>query len=215
MNLNLLRNTECFPTQLNRVWGCAIVLLLAIGVSGLEGAIAPQSVQAYVARVDLGIDRLPNESYDSMVRRAELISRAAAQRTFDKDILATEASVMVVGRNAGAEAPILTLTVTREQWRSRPDPQRWATYYRNSLGLLRVPASSVPVIPQEPAVPATPAVPEAIAAPVPKPLTKKQAETAKKAAEKAKPAPQKAKPVATPTKLSAADPQPPSASEKK
>jgi hypothetical protein len=160
MNLNLLSYFTCFPSRVRRV--CAIALLLSAGLYGV-GAIAPQVVQAYVARVDLGVDRLPNEGYDSMVRRAELIARAAAQRTFDKDILTSEVSVIVVGRNAGAEAPILMLTVTREQWRSRPDTQRWATYYRNSAGLLRVPATKAPM-----SVPTAPvAAPQANPVPMP------------------------------------------------
>jgi hypothetical protein len=110
----------------------------------------------------LGVDRLPNERYDSMVRRSELIARSAAQRTFDKDILASEVSIIVVGRNAGAEAPILMLTVTRDQWRSRPDTQRWATYYRNSAGLLRVPTASTPM--------SVPTAPAAASNPVPMPM---------------------------------------------
>lgn len=140
--------------------GCAIALGLTMGVWGLDAAIAPQVAHAYVARVDVSLDRLPNERYEAMVRRAETVARAAAQRTFDKDILAREVSIVIVGRNAGFEAPILTLTVTREQWRSQPVAQRWATYYKNSASLLRLGSSAIApqafkgIVPSSPSVPA-------------------------------------------------------------
>jgi hypothetical protein len=118
----------------------AVGLATVLGITGsfwlVEGAIAPKTVQAYQARVDVGLDRLPNESYLTLVRRAEQVARAAAQRSFDRDILTSQVSVVVIGRNQGAEAPILTLDVSRIQWRSRPDARRWATYYRTAAPLL-------------------------------------------------------------------------------
>jgi hypothetical protein len=128
--------TRFFTVGSNVIYGCAIALGLTGGLWGLTVAVAPEAVYAYVSRVDLKLDRLPNERYDAMVIRAEAVARAAAQRTFDKDILAREVSIIVTGKNAGFEAPILTLTVTREQWRSQPVTQRWATYYKRSAQLL-------------------------------------------------------------------------------
>lgn len=142
--------------------GLAVWLGMAGGVC-LEGAIAPQVVQAYTTRVDVALDRLPNELYDALIRRAEIIARAAAQRSFDRDILTSEVSVIVIGRNQGTETPILTLDVSRVQWSSRPDTRRWATYYKTSAVLLgfeqlspvpiRVTAPPTPVV-----APATPQV---------------------------------------------------------
>ncbi len=143
----------------------AIGLAVWLGVTGgicLEGAIAPQVVRAYTARVDVALDRLPNEQYDALIRRAEIIARAAAQRSFDRDILASEVSVIVIGRNQGTETPILTLDVSRVQWSGRPDTRRWATYYKTSAALLGFEQlSPVPITvttPPTPAVvPVTPA----------------------------------------------------------
>ncbi|NDJ18229.1 hypothetical protein [Myxacorys almedinensis] len=118
----------------------ALGFTLALGLSGLlwgiDAAVAPTPTQAYVLRVDLALDRLPNESFDSLARRAELAARAAVQRSFDKDILASNASVIVTGRVGGSEAPILSIAVSRDQWRAQPDPRRWATYYRMARLLL-------------------------------------------------------------------------------
>jgi hypothetical protein len=116
--------------------GLAILLAMGGGLWMSEGAIVPQIVRAYEARVDVGLDRLPNESYQTLIQRAEQVARAAAQRSFDRDILTSQVSVIVIGRNQGAEAPILTLDVSRVEWRSRPDTRRWATYYRTSASLL-------------------------------------------------------------------------------
>ncbi|MBW4448782.1 MAG: hypothetical protein KME38_18450 [Spirirestis rafaelensis WJT71-NPBG6] len=99
-------------------------------------AIAPQSVQAYTARVDLAIDTFPEENYETILRRAEAVARAAAQRSFDQDILVTDVSVVVSAQNYGAIAPVLALEVSRPQWRNRPDPQVWATYFKTARELL-------------------------------------------------------------------------------
>jgi len=116
--------------------GFAAVLGIAGGIWVSEGAIAPQVVQAYTTRVDVALDLLPNESYDALIRRADIVARAAAQRSFDRDILTSEVSVIIIGRNQGSETPILTLDVSRVQWSSRPDTRRWATYYKTSAALL-------------------------------------------------------------------------------
>lgn len=105
-------------------------------VWGIDAIVAPISVQAYTARVEVMLDRAASESYEGMVRRAELVARTAAQRGFDRDLLANEVSVVVVGRNGGMAAPVVTLWVTRSQWQQRPETRRWATYYRNSSRLL-------------------------------------------------------------------------------
>lgn len=124
-------------------------------------AIAPQSVQAYTARVDLAIDSLPEENYETILRRAEAAARAAAQRSFDQDILVTDVSVVVSAQNYGAIAPVLTLEVSRLQWRNRPDPQVWATYFKTARSLLffgrdSTTTNSPPAVPPS-ATPAPPA----------------------------------------------------------
>ena len=124
----------------------------------LEMAIAPPAAQAYTARVNLSLDRRANESYDTLLRRAETAARAAAQRAFDNDILATEVSVIVAGQNSGLIVPILALEVSRADWRRRPDPQQWATYYSNADLLLGI---NQPVI----AAPAPAPVPVPVPAP--------------------------------------------------
>ncbi|MEB3295074.1 MAG: hypothetical protein VKJ24_18105 [Synechococcales bacterium] len=112
-------------------------LLLLTGAAILPTVtIAPTAVQAYPMRLDVGIDRLPEENYESFLRRAELVARTAVQRSFDRDILGSQVVIYILGRNFGAEVPVLSVEVRREDWRAHPDIKRWATYYRTSQGLL-------------------------------------------------------------------------------
>ncbi|MEH2170933.1 MAG: hypothetical protein V7K41_30645 [Nostoc sp.] len=132
-----------------RIIPLVVLLISTVPAWFLMEAIAPQVVRAYTARVDLAIDRLPEENYETVLRRAEAVARAAAQRSFDQDILVTDVSIIVSVQNYGAIAPVLTLDVSRPQWRSRPDAQSWATYFKTARSLLffennsnQVPAAS-------------------------------------------------------------------------
>ncbi|WP_225225395.1 hypothetical protein [Komarekiella delphini-convector] len=148
-----------------RIVPLVVLLISTVPTWLLTEAIAPQIVRAYTARVDLAIDRLPEENYETILRRAEAAARAAAQRSFDQDILVTDVSIIISVQSYGAIAPVLTLEVSRPQWRSRPDAQRWATYFKTARSLLffenqttsnSVPAATVssPAVPQ-PTKPAT------------------------------------------------------------
>lgn len=100
-------------------------------------AIAPRQAHAYTATVNVALSRQMGESYQSFMRRAEAVARAAAQRSFDRDILVSDVAVTIVGQNDGAIVPILSLAVSRQRWRSRPDPQLWAKYFPDTQSLLR------------------------------------------------------------------------------
>ncbi|KAM3097605.1 hypothetical protein ACKFKF_19460 [Phormidesmis sp. 146-12] len=157
------------------------ILLGGGGLWMINAAIVPQQVRAYETRVDVGLDRLPNEAYQTLVQRAEQVARAAAQRSFDRDILISQVSVIVIGRNQGAEAPILTLDVSRVEWKNRPDTRRWATYYRTAPALLGFdgstptvfspPAQPVPAPVTAPVTPPVQAVPSTPQSPVPPGVT--------------------------------------------
>ncbi len=136
---NLLKTfIPLMPSIANKIRITNAVLLLstAVPIWLVSSAIAPQRVRAYTNRVDLEIDRLPGDNYQSLLRRAEAVARAATQRGFDKDILVTDVSIIVSVQNFGAIAPVLELNVSRTQWRNRPDPQRWAKYFKMARGLL-------------------------------------------------------------------------------
>ncbi|MEL6164541.1 MAG: hypothetical protein AAFR37_12535 [Cyanobacteria bacterium J06628_3] len=119
-----------------RITNAVLLLSTAVPTWLVSEALTPQIVQAYTNRVDLEITRFPGDNYQSLLRRAEAVARAAAQRSFDKDILVTDVSVVVSAQNYGAIAPVLELNVSRIQWRNRPDTQRWAKYFKMARTLL-------------------------------------------------------------------------------
>ncbi|MUG92667.1 hypothetical protein F7734_09455 [Scytonema sp. UIC 10036] len=119
-----------------RIASALLVLSSGVPLWIASEALTPQIVQAYTARVDLSIDRFPEENYETLLTRAETAARAAAQRSFDQDILVTDVSIIVSVQNYGAIAPVLELKVSRPQWRTRPDPKRWATYFKTARSLL-------------------------------------------------------------------------------
>lgn len=121
-------------------------LAALIGGTGIwitEALIAPQASQAYTSRLDLFLDRETGETYETLLRRAEMAARAGAQRSFDQDILTTNVSVNVVVESSGIAVPVLALRVDRDQWRSRPETYYWATYYRTAETLLNAPEGTL------------------------------------------------------------------------
>ena len=135
-----------YPRRPARSWRHSVLsagLAAIIGGTGVwltEALIAPQASQAYTSRLDLFLARESGETYDTLLRRAEMAARAGAQRSFDQDLLITNVSVTVVVEGEGVTVPILALRVDRDEWRARPETYYWATYYRTAEVLLNSPA---------------------------------------------------------------------------
>lgn len=148
--------------RLTTATAATLVTLTGGTIVGLIGlAIAPAPVQAYTSRLNIDLDVQPGESYETLVRRAEAVARAAAQRSFDRDILITDVAIIITAEHQSRIAPVLSVEATRNQWRSLPDPRRWATYYNNSkvlLGMDRAPgtiAAPAPTVTTPAAAPGT------------------------------------------------------------
>ena len=153
--MNSIGQKQIIPASIVAILGLASVSWLSIT------AIAPQTAQAYTARIEVSLTRQTDESYENLLRRAEAVARAAAQRSFDGDILVTEVSVTISGQNGGAIAPILLLEVSRSNWKRRPDTQFWATYFPNTEILLGFTELETEVdSPPEPPSPEQPSPPQ-------------------------------------------------------
>ncbi len=110
----------------------ALAVLLGLGgVWVTLEVISPQVAQADTKRLDLTLERQPNETYETLLRRAEAAALAAAQASFDQDNQVTDVSVIIVAQNQGAIAPVLSLEV------SRPNPQPGVTYFTSARALLQ------------------------------------------------------------------------------
>ncbi|GAB4380196.1 MAG: hypothetical protein Kow00121_35910 [Elainellaceae cyanobacterium] len=123
---------------------------LLVAISGLSiaaligGVLLPQVVQAYTSEGDVTLQWREGETYAGLVRRAEIAARATAQQYFDRDILITDVDVTVLVEGSRSVIPVLVLKVSRDDWRQRPDPRYWATYFSGSRELLELntPASN-------------------------------------------------------------------------
>jgi hypothetical protein len=115
---------------------CLLAVLLGFSSVTALNLMHPLVSQAYVSRQEIRVERLKDEPYAAFVSRSELVARAAIQRAFDRDILASTIILYIVGLHQGAEAPVMSVEVTRTDWQRRPTPRRWATYYRMAQVLL-------------------------------------------------------------------------------
>ena len=104
-----------------RITNAVLLLSTAVPTWLVSEALTPQIVQAYTNRVDLEITRFPGDNYQSLLRRAEAVARAAAQRSFDKDILVTDVSVVVSAQNFGAIAPSKIPSNEKSTGKTTPD----------------------------------------------------------------------------------------------
>ena len=124
---------------------CLVALLGITGSFSLPGEAkaqnagtrAPQTAApANIARVNLTLERQPNESYDILIRRAEAAARNTTVQTFNQNRAVGAVVVTIIGQNGGAIAPLLSVQVNRQNWASVPDTQRWATYFKSASTLL-------------------------------------------------------------------------------
>lgn len=116
---------------------------------GLLLTVAPKVARAYTARVQLTIS--PNyaeESFETMMRRAEAIARAATQRSLDNDVLVTDVNVIIFIEHHGSTVPALGLKVSRKNWKKFPDPLKWTHRYPGAASLLKFPSEPSLVINQ-------------------------------------------------------------------
>lgn len=141
--------------------------LLSLSGSWFMGdAIAPAPVHAYVSRADVLLDVQPGEAYQPFISRAETVARAAVQRSFDRDILISEVLVVIVGQRQGQSAPVLSVQVSRNQWRGRPDPRHWATYFPTTRILLGFGSPTTPTRTTPTAAPPATTAPPTLIPPV-------------------------------------------------
>lgn len=121
--------------------GCSnlvAVMGLTIGTWTVATAIVAPSAQAYTDQLNITLEREADEPYEGLAQRAEMAARTAAQQSFSSDILITEVDVTVLGQNGLSVVPILRLIVSRNDWRNRPDPRYWSTYFNASKTLLEL-----------------------------------------------------------------------------
>ncbi|MUL38354.1 hypothetical protein BWI75_18980 [Gloeocapsopsis sp. AAB1 = 1H9] len=91
--------------------------LLVTHTAAAQNATQPSQVQAKPARMNLAVNRQPQETYESLMDRAETVAITAVKERFSQDSHAPAVSVMIVAHSYGAIAPVLSLEISRNQWR--------------------------------------------------------------------------------------------------
>lgn len=121
-----------FGQWLTEVTKLTALSLTLIGV----GFLFQQTAQAETARIDdITIDRQPDETYDSLILRAETAARTALLQGFNRSSQVTDVSVIILGQNQGVIAPVLAIGLSRPQWRDGGDK---FTYFNSARSLLRL-----------------------------------------------------------------------------
>ncbi len=111
------------------------VALLTIFVSTAQNPARAQ-VQPIVQPVviDLLVDG--SVASNDVLAEAESLAGSAISSQFAQNPALPEINVTVLGNRNGEVIPILTITVSREQWQSNPQVNVWTRYY-NSYALFR------------------------------------------------------------------------------
>ncbi|WP_009632553.1 hypothetical protein [Synechocystis sp. PCC 7509] len=126
------KNSLNFGRSLTRITQLTSLSLILIGFSFLR----QQTVQAETARIDnITIDRQPDETYDSLIQRAELAATSALSQGFSQGSQVTDVSVVILGQNQGVIAPVLAIGLSRPQWSDGNDR---FTYFNSARSLLRL-----------------------------------------------------------------------------
>lgn len=145
-----LTHARQWVIQKSRMTTLGVLLGFGGGFWLIDEAFAPQVAQADKVHVNLPVNRQPNESYETLVRRAKAVALATTQQKFHQDIQVTNVSVTIVGQNQGEIAPVLSLRVSRPQWRKQmtvcsndkylgsclPNSPRWVRYFTDARSLL-------------------------------------------------------------------------------
>lgn len=113
-----------------------LLLGLSLGLGLLPPLMIPPAAEAYTSRLNLFLVREERETFDTFLRRSEIIARAGVQRSFDSDVLMTSVIVTIIGESQGLAMPVMTVSVSRHDWQRQPDVLTWAEYYSAARALL-------------------------------------------------------------------------------
>ncbi|WP_416672307.1 hypothetical protein [Egbenema bharatensis] len=114
------------------------ILGITFSIVAIDAVTSNSIGQAHTDEQTVSVQWDADETYEGLTRRAEMAARTAAQQSFERDILITNVAILVLGENGSSVVPILRLQVNRTDWRSRPDPQIWSTYFGSSRMLLEL-----------------------------------------------------------------------------
>lgn len=96
----------------------------------------PQPAAAYLTLQHVELQRRAGDTYESFLARGKAIASTAVQRQFESELLVSEVSITVLGKNNGSQAAVLRLRVKRSDWQRYPDSDAWTTVFTTAKQLL-------------------------------------------------------------------------------
>jgi hypothetical protein len=124
--------------QFRRFARYLITSMIAVSSTMVISLAIASNANAERREVDIRLPINKDEGFTVMTRKAEILARSAAQRTFDREVLVSDVSVKVTAQNQDRAVIILQLIVSRTNWASRPDPKIWATYFPMAKTLIGI-----------------------------------------------------------------------------
>jgi hypothetical protein len=112
-----------------------VSLSLGCGWLSLDFINSPVAI-AQISQIPLTLSREPDETYPSFVQRATTLVASRFKNDFSKNSSLNELRIVVIGQNNGNIAPVLSVNMSRQQWRSNPNPQPLINYFPDSQFLL-------------------------------------------------------------------------------
>ncbi|MGL5033302.1 MAG: hypothetical protein ACRC6M_05825 [Microcystaceae cyanobacterium] len=108
-----------------------------LGILGLAlGPFWPQIAQSQVLQLTPTLSRQQNEEFDGFVQRAIALTATTLKKRFATDKNLNQLRVVVIGENNGSVAPLLQITISRQQWLSNKNPEPYIDYFPDSQALL-------------------------------------------------------------------------------
>ena len=99
-----------------------VSLSLGCGWLSLDLINSPVAI-AQISQIPLTLSREPDETYPSFVQRATTLVATRLKNDFSKNSSLNELRIVVIGQNNGNIAPVLSVNMSRQQWRSNPNPE--------------------------------------------------------------------------------------------
>lgn len=128
-------------------WRWAWVMAIVLGMGG--AIIQPAEAQQ---PLHLILEAQPSGNFRSLMQQAEMAAQGLVQQAFATPTEST-VSVMVLADYNGQVAPLLMVTVSRDQWQQDPALNQWTRYFRDAAVLLGYSPQqrSQPIAPSQPA----------------------------------------------------------------
>lgn len=108
----------------SRGWQLAIVSATLASLA----VVAPARVRAEPFNVDLTLNVYGPITYDSVFQQAESLARQLLFSSFAQDPSVSEVNLVVLADRNGQIIPLMSVNVSRVDWRDQPDVNRWIAW---------------------------------------------------------------------------------------